>query len=85
MAWIRTSLSMISLGFTIYKFSPYLAESAEGLELRQGPLNLGRVMVVLGVLLLVAGHRPALAVPAGAERAREPDVPPLAGPHHRRP
>jgi inner membrane protein YidH len=53
MAWIRTSLSMISLGFTIYKFSRYLAESAEGLELRQGPLNLGRVMVVLGVLLLV--------------------------------
>jgi putative membrane protein len=53
MAWIRTSLSMISFGFTIYKFFQYLADSTEGMELRQGPLNLGRVMVVLGVLLLV--------------------------------
>jgi putative membrane protein len=52
MAWIRTSLSMISFGFTIFKFFQYLAESTEG-TLRQGPLNLGRVMVVLGVLLLV--------------------------------
>ena len=52
MAWIRTSLSMISFGFTIYKFFQYLGESS-GMELRHGPLNLGRVMVMLGVLLLV--------------------------------
>jgi putative membrane protein len=52
MAWIRTSLSMISFGFTIFKFFEYLGESG-GMELRRGPLNLGRVMVVLGVLLLV--------------------------------
>ena len=53
MAWIRTSLSMISFGFTIYKFFQYLGESTGSLELRHGPLNLGRVMVMLGVLLLV--------------------------------
>ena len=53
MAWIRTSLSMISFGFTIYKFFEYLGESAGGMAPRHGPLNLGRVMVVLGVLLLV--------------------------------
>ena len=29
MAWIRTSLSMISFGFTIYKFFQYLRESGE--------------------------------------------------------
>jgi putative membrane protein len=53
MAWIRTSLSMISFGFTIYKFFQYLGESATGSRIRPGPLNLGRVMVVLGVVLLV--------------------------------
>ena len=53
MAWIRTSLSMISFGFTIYKFFQYLGESTVGVGIRHGPLNLGRVMVVLGVLLLV--------------------------------
>lgn len=53
MAWIRTSLSMISFGFTIYKFFQYLGESTGGMGPRHGPLNLGRVMVVLGVLLLV--------------------------------
>ena len=53
MAWIRTSLSMISFGFTIYKFFEYLSESTGGMAPRHGPLNLGRVMVMLGVLLLV--------------------------------
>ncbi len=53
MAWVRTSLSMISFGFTIYKFFQYLGESTVGVGIRHGPLNLGRVMVVLGVLLLV--------------------------------
>jgi putative membrane protein len=57
MAWIRTSLSMISFGFTIYKFFEYLGDSAGPLAPRHGPLNLGRVMVILGVLLLV----PAIA------------------------
>ena len=57
MAWIRTSLSMISFGFTIYKFFEYLGESPGGIGPRHGPLNLGRVMVVLGILLLV----PAIA------------------------
>ena len=52
MAWIRTSLSMISFGFTIFKFFEYLSESG-AVGPRHGPLNLGRVMVVLGVLLLV--------------------------------
>lgn len=53
MAWIRTSLSMISFGFSIYKFFQYLAESTGSSAPHHGPLNLGRVMVVLGILLLV--------------------------------
>jgi putative membrane protein len=53
MAWIRTSLSMISFGFSIYKFFQYLSESTGGFTPHRGPLNLGRVMVALGVLLLI--------------------------------
>jgi putative membrane protein len=54
MAWIRTSLSMISFGFTIYKFFQYLSQSPgfAGSWPPHGALNLGRTMVVLGVLLL---------------------------------
>src|SRR5262245_61008850 len=56
MAWIRTSLSMISFGFGISKFFEYVGESTR-MGVHYGPLNLGRVMVVLGILLLV----PAIA------------------------
>jgi putative membrane protein len=54
MAWIRTSLSMISFGFTIYKFFQYLSEApaVAGSWRPHGAFNLGRTMVVLGVLLL---------------------------------
>jgi putative membrane protein len=54
MAWIRTSLSMISFGFTIYKFFQYLSEApgVAGSWRPQGAFNLGKAMVVLGVLLL---------------------------------
>lgn len=48
MAWVRTALSMISFGFTIYKFLQYVRES-EGVGLRaQGPRNLGLSLILLG-------------------------------------
>jgi inner membrane protein YidH len=55
MAWIRTTLSMISFGFTIYKFLQYLYESNKvtgGLS-PQGPRNLGLTLIVLGVTALL--------------------------------
>jgi putative membrane protein len=55
MAWIRTSLSLISFGFTIYKFFEYLRQSPaarEGWNI-SAPANIGRTMVLLGVVLLV--------------------------------
>lgn len=54
MAWIRTSLSMISFGFTIYKFFMYLRESgvvAQQLPMH-GPRNLGLALVLIGTALL---------------------------------
>ena len=54
MAWIRTSVSMISFGFTIYKFFMYLRESEVlvGTLPMHGPRNLGLLLVGLGTLLL---------------------------------
>ena len=55
MAWIRTSLSMISFGFTILKFFEFLSES-------QGPFaqfhgvrarHLGLVLISIGTLILI--------------------------------
>ena len=55
MAWIRTSLSMISFGFTIYKFFQYLLESSlsAGNIQHNAPRNFGITLVVLGMLLLI--------------------------------
>ena len=54
MAWIRTSVSMISFGFSIYKFFQYLLESnlTAGHLQHNAPRNFGIVLVALGMLLL---------------------------------
>lgn len=55
MAWTRTALSLISFGFTIYKFLQY--QQAEGkvhsVGLLRGPRNMGIAMVGLGVIFLL--------------------------------
>jgi len=54
MAWIRTALSMITFGFTIYKFLEYVRER-EGTGIRvEGPRNLGLSLILLGTGGLVA-------------------------------
>jgi putative membrane protein len=72
MAWIRTALSMISFGFTIYKFLQYVRES-EGIGLRaQGPRNLGLALILLGTGGLVAAsiqHRKLLKT-LGTEKTK---------------
>ena len=55
MAWVRTSTSLISFGFSIYKFFQYLHESGQaaahgGLI---GPRGLGLIMITIGVFTLV--------------------------------
>ncbi len=54
MAWIRTSVSMISFGFSIYKFFQYLLESdlAGGRLQHYAPRNFGVALVSLGMVLL---------------------------------
>jgi putative membrane protein len=56
MAWVRTALSMISFGFTIYKFLNGLHEAGT-IHLRRpdGPRRIGLFLVVLGTGSLLAG------------------------------
>jgi putative membrane protein len=50
MAWVRTATSLISFGFTIYKFFQALNDQQQGASQRLiGPRGLGLVMISLGV------------------------------------
>jgi len=54
MAWLRTALSMISFGFTIYKFLQVIDEQSNVPIMRpNAPRNVGLVLTGLGTLALV--------------------------------
>jgi putative membrane protein len=59
MAWVRTGLSLISFGFTIYKFLEYqrdqLKAMGESLPPFSSPKMLGLLMIGIGVLCGVMG------------------------------
>jgi putative membrane protein len=68
MAWVRTATSLISFGFTIYKFFQYLRQGqpAGHIDHLMGPRAVALVMIGMGVGALVlatiehAGQRRAL-------------------------
>lgn len=53
LAWVRTAISMIGFGFSIYKFFEYLRES-QGLPRPHAPRNLGLTLIGLGAFTLIA-------------------------------
>jgi putative membrane protein len=54
MAWFRTALSMISFGFTIYKFLQVLQEQSTVPSLRpDAPRNLGLALIGIGTFALI--------------------------------
>jgi putative membrane protein len=59
MAWVRTGLSLISFGFTIYKFLDYSREQiiATGKDLHgiSSPKFVGLFMIGMGILSLIFG------------------------------
>lgn len=76
MAWVRTSTSLISFGFTIYKFFEYLQQQQtvhrEGGVL--GPRQYGTLMIGIGIIALVLAtiqHRRDMQ----ALRKHHPEVP----------
>ena len=62
MAWVRTATSLISFGFTVYKFFQYLRES-QGSAATTGPIGpreFGALMIGIGIaslILATIGHR----------------------------
>ena len=61
MAWVRTATSLISFGFSIYKFFQYLRES-QGAPTSGaiGPREFGGLMIGIGIAALILatiGHR----------------------------
>ncbi len=66
MAWVRTSVSLISFGFSIYKFFQYLRESQQAPPGGPfGPRHFGMLMITIGVLTLALAttdHRRSLRV-----------------------
>jgi putative membrane protein len=54
-AWLRTAISMISFGFTIYKFFQVQADqgSAAAVKRLLGPREFALVMIGIGVVALV--------------------------------
>jgi putative membrane protein len=52
MAWIRTAVSMISFGFTIYKFFQELSKTPEGQHQLFTPRIVGMIMILFGLLSL---------------------------------
>jgi putative membrane protein len=54
MAWIRTATSLITFGFTLYKFFEYVqgSEHARLVDQLLGPRMYGLIMIALGVLTL---------------------------------
>lgn len=75
MAWVRTSTSLISFGFTIYKFFQYLREqNAVRNDRIFGPREYALLMISVGVVALVFAtlqHRRDMK----ALRALYPEVP----------
>jgi putative membrane protein len=54
MAWLRTSLSMISFGFTIFKFLEALQQQATNKALRpDSPRNVGLALIGIGTFALI--------------------------------
>jgi putative membrane protein len=70
MAWIRTSLSMLSFGFTIYKFLDTAAESG-ALRRSSSPQHVGLFLTGMGVAALVLGTLSYWTMLKDLQRAEE--------------
>src|SRR5499425_2359350 len=56
MAWMRTSASLISFGFTIYKFFEYLRDKGElRADRRFGPREFALMLIGIGLAALLVG------------------------------
>jgi putative membrane protein len=53
MAWIRTSVSLYTFGFSISKFIDYLELQKEGIQFSVGFQRVGLALIAMGIVALV--------------------------------
>jgi putative membrane protein len=55
MAWIRTATSLITFGFSVYKFFEFEMKSAPASQMLVGPRAFGLGLIVIGLLSMLVG------------------------------
>lgn len=55
MAWVRTATSLITFGFSVYKFFQFEAKGAEHVERLVTPRGFGLMMITFGLVSLALG------------------------------
>jgi len=53
MAWMRTAVSLYTFGFSITTFFDYLEQQQKGVQVSEGPKQLGFTLICMGILSLV--------------------------------
>ncbi len=53
MAWMRTSVSLYTFGFSITKFTDYLEQERQGVEFSGNPRLLGLILLAMGIAAMV--------------------------------
>jgi len=53
LAWMRTSVSLFTFGFTIITFLDYLRKQQERVQFLEEPYKLGLILICVGILVLV--------------------------------
>lgn len=74
MAWVRTATSLITFGFSVYKFFQLDLKRGEQFTGLVGPREFGLLMIMIGIVSLVAGTVQHIASMRRL-RAQCPDVP----------
>jgi putative membrane protein len=55
MAWVRTATSLITFGFSVYKFFQFDIKGAQEFSGSIGPREFGLMMIIFGLVSLLAG------------------------------
>jgi len=74
MAWVRTATSLITFGFSVYKFFQFDTKGAEQVERLFGPRGFALMMITFGLVSLLAGTVQHV-ISLRALRAQYPAVP----------
>ena len=53
LAWMRTSVSLFTFGFTIIQFVDYLGKRQKDVKFLEEPYMLGLILICVGILVLV--------------------------------